>query len=50
MAEPFNTSITLTKDDARRFREYDNDPFQYETEQSRAAAARARELAKNFQL
>jgi hypothetical protein len=50
MAEPFNTSITLTKDDARRFREYDNDPLKYENDRSRAAAARARDLAKTFQL
>jgi len=48
MAEPFNTSITLTKDDARRFREYDSDPFKYENDRSKAAASRARQIAQNI--
>ena len=50
MAEPFNTSITLTKDDARRFHEYDADPLKYENDRSRDAAKRARQIAKDFKL
>jgi hypothetical protein len=42
IAEPFNTSITLTKDDTRRFREYDSDPLIYENDRNKAAACRAR--------
>jgi len=48
MAEPFNTSITLTKDDARRFHEYDSDPLKYENDRSKAAACRARQIAQNL--
>lgn len=48
MAEPFNTTITLTKDNALRFHEYDNDPLKYENDRSRDAARRARQIAKDF--
>lgn len=48
MAEPFNTLIILTKDDARRFHEYDSDPFKYENDRSKAAARRARQIAQNL--
>jgi len=46
MAEPFNTTIRLKNEDARRFREYDNNPWNHENDRSRAAAKRAQELAK----
>jgi hypothetical protein len=46
MAEPFNTTIILKNEDARRFREYDNNPWDHENDRSRAAAKRAQELAK----
>ena len=46
MAEPFNTTIILKNEDARRFREYDNNPWNHENDRSRAAAKRAQELAK----
>jgi hypothetical protein len=48
MAEPFNTTIILKKEDARRFREYDNNPWKNENDRSRAAAERARALAKGL--
>ncbi len=46
MAGPFNTTIILKNEDARRFREYDNNPWDHENDLSRAAAKRAQELAK----
>jgi hypothetical protein len=49
MAEPFNTTIILKKEDAVRFREYDHNPWNHENDRSRAAAKRAQELAKALQ-
>ena len=46
MAEAFNTTIVLSGDDALRFREYDRNPWQHETPQSREDARRAREIAR----
>ncbi len=48
MVEPFNTTIILNGEEARRFREYDNNPWSNENDRSRAAALRARELAKTL--
>ena len=48
MAEPFNTTIILKNEDAVRFREYDNNPWKNENDRSRAAAKRARALAKGL--
>ena len=48
MVEPFKTSITISKDDARRFHEYDSDPLKYENDQSKAAACRARQITQNL--
>jgi len=50
MAEPFNTTIILKNDDARRFHEYDKNPWQNETPRSQAAAQRARDIAKSIRL
>jgi hypothetical protein len=50
MAEPFNTSIELHGEDARRFHEYDQDPFKFENAQSRDAAKRARVIAAKIRL
>ena len=50
MAEPFNTTIILKNEDVRRFREYDHNPWNHENERSRAAAKRARELAKVLEI
>jgi hypothetical protein len=50
MAEPFNTSIILKDDDARRFHEYDKNPWKNETPRSLEAARRARDLAKSLKL
>ncbi len=46
MVEPLNSSITLTKDDARRFHEYDSDPLKYENDRSKAATRRAQQIAQ----
>ncbi|KAF5091275.1 hypothetical protein KHC33_06365 [Methanospirillum sp. J.3.6.1-F.2.7.3] len=48
MVEPFKTSITISKDDARRFHKYDSDPLKYENDRSKAAACRARQIAQNL--
>jgi len=50
MAEPFNTTIILKNGDARRFREYDKDPWKNENDRSMAAAERARQLARDLKL
>lgn len=50
MAEPFNTSIILKKEDAKRFREYDTDPWKFENDRSQAAASRARKIAQDLKL
>lgn len=50
MAEPVNTTIILKNEDARRFREYDNNPWNHENDRSRAAAKRARGLAKTLKI
>jgi hypothetical protein len=42
IVEPFNIPITLTKDDTRRFLEYDSDSLIYEKDRRKAAACRAR--------
>lgn len=50
MAEPFNTTIRLHGEDARRFHNYDNNPSKYQSEKGRKAAKRAQAIASRIRL
>lgn len=48
MVELFDVSVELAGEDAKRFYEYDKDPFKYETPESQKHAKIAREIAKTI--
>lgn len=48
MAEHFNTAIVLEGEDARKFREYEKNPWVNETKASLESAKRARAIASNL--
>jgi len=48
MAEAFDTNVKFTGKVARKFREYDSDPWKYETPESQEIAKRARLIAESM--